>query len=67
VEQHVNWIQVLMNGLVVTVPLLLGGYVGWKKLWWTLTEYRPHLHSEEKGTLKAECIHYPRSMNGERK
>lgn len=64
--EKVNWLQVFSNGLIITFPLLLGGYVAWKRLWWLLGEYRPHAHGEKAGPLAAESIRYPRTMNGKR-
>jgi len=62
VPQVVNWTQTIANAAMIVVPILLGGYVAWKKLWWVLTEYRPHLHEELEGPLKAERIRYPRTL-----
>lgn len=45
-------------------PLMLGGYVAWRKLWWVLAEFRPHTHGEKNGAPLTEAgINYPRSMN----
>lgn len=62
----VNWLQVLSNGLIITFPLMLGGYVAWRQLWWLLAEYRPHAHGERDGALHTEGIRYPRSMKNGR-
>ena len=69
----VNWSKVLLQSVIsaafIVVPILLAGWLGYKKLWWTLTEYRPHRHSEDNGhtsslmdSLTVEGIQYPRNM-----
>lgn len=60
----VEWQHILTEGAVYLLPTLGIGYLGYRKLMWTLGEYRPHLHEEDEGTLHAERIRYPRGMNG---
>lgn len=60
----IDWNRLLLQAAFVVGPLLLVGYVGYRKLWWILQEHRPHTHGEEKGALHAEGIRYPRMMNG---
>jgi len=63
-QQSVNWTQALTNATMIVIPILIGGYLAWKRLWWVLGEYRPHLHDEKDGPLRAEGIRYPRIMKG---
>ena len=61
----INWQHILVEAAVVLVPTLGGGYLGYRKLMWILSEYRPHLHEEEKGeALYEHGIRYPRHFNG---
>lgn len=60
----IDWTRLLLQAVFVVGPLLLFGYAGYRRLWWTLNEYRPHLHDEEEGTLHVSGIRYPRTLNG---
>lgn len=63
--QTMNWQHILIEGAIYLVPTLGVGYLGYRKLLWVLSEYRPHLHEEEKGEpLYESGIRYPRTMNG---
>jgi len=54
-----------VQAVFIVAPLLIGGFIAYKKLWWILTEYRPHVHVEGKTqALTASGIRYPRTMNG---
>jgi hypothetical protein len=59
-----NWTRLFMQAGLVVIPVGLLGWVGYRKLWWILTEHRPHTHTEREGVLHATGIRYPRSMNG---
>lgn len=58
----ISWWRIIIQAGFIVIPLLLGGYVAWKRLWWVLTEYRPHYHTEDDAPLHAAGIRYPRSM-----
>ena len=63
---ELNWprllLQAAVSALFIVTPVIMAVWIGYKKLWWTLSEYRPHAHSEKKGNLEAENIRYPRHM-----
>lgn len=61
----INWPQILVEAGVTLGPVLLMGYLAYRKLTWTLGEFRPHRHQEKHGQLQASGIVYPRSMNGD--
>jgi hypothetical protein len=64
-EPHtINWWQVLVQAGFTTIPMLIGGYIAYKRLWWILTEHLPHTHVETHGNLTVDGIRYPRTMNG---
>jgi hypothetical protein len=63
-EHTINWTQLLLQGGIVVVPVLIGGWLAMRRLMWLLTEFRPHLHEEREGALHADGVRYPRSMNG---
>ncbi len=62
--EGVNWPHLIAEIVFIGGPVLAGGYIGYRKLWWILNEHRPHTHVEHAGPLHAEGILYPRSMNG---
>lgn len=61
---HINWQYVFAEAVVTIIPLALLGWVGYRKLWWILQEFRPHGHDEKEGTLHVSGIRYPRTLNG---
>jgi len=63
-ETGLNWQHILTEGAVYLIPTLAAAYFGFRKLMWTLGEYRPHLHEEDEGPLEVKGIRYPRGMNG---
>jgi hypothetical protein len=67
--EAINWPHIAAEAIVILGPLLGGGYLAYKKLWWILSEHRPHTHGE-KGSrvpLTTAGIRYPHSMNGRNK
>jgi len=60
--EELDWLRLSVQAALIVVPLILSGYIAFQKLWWTLTEYRPHLHKENSGSLAVEGIQYPRNM-----
>jgi hypothetical protein len=62
--QTIDWTRIILQALFIVVPIIGTGYLAYKRLWWTLGEYRPHAHGEKDGPLTVDGIRYPRSMNG---
>lgn len=60
-----DWNHILTEGAVIVVPILIGGYVAFKRITWYMREFRLHNHGEKKGPLQAEGIIYPRGLNGD--
>lgn len=51
----------------IVAPILFAGYMGYRKLWWILMEYRPHSHTERRNQqLNESGIRYPRTMTDTR-
>jgi hypothetical protein len=54
--------QAAVSAVFIVAPVIAAGWLGYRKLWWTLTEYRPHVHSEEDSPLHSKGIRFPRAM-----
>ena len=63
--EPLNWTHTLTEGAIILGPVLLGGWLAFRKVMWTLGEYRPHLHQEKDGPLHAKGIQYSRQFNGD--
>lgn len=64
-SELLSWKHILAEAAIILVPSLIAGYLGFRQIMWTLTEFRPHRHQEKHGQLQASGIVYPRSMNGD--
>lgn len=60
--KELDWLRLVVQAALIVVPIIAAGVLGYQKLWWTLTEYRPHAHREKNGPLRSEGIAYPRNM-----
>ena len=60
----INWWSIAAQAAFTVAPLLVGGYIAYKRLWWILSEHLPHTHGEKHGNLTVDGIRYPRAMNG---
>jgi len=61
--QSIDWTRIILQALFIVVPIIISGYLAYKRLWWILAEFRPHSHDEKEGNLTVDGIRYPRSMN----
>lgn len=66
-SQNIDWLKIVIQAAFIVVPIIFFGWVGYIQLIWTLTEYRPHAHSEDTGEnedrgkpLMVKGIRYPR-------
>jgi hypothetical protein len=65
---QIDWPHIITEGTIYLAPTLGLGYLGYKKLLWTLTEHRPHTHVEDDGfeesretPLAVKGLRYPRN------
>lgn len=57
--EGLNWQHIFTEGAVYLIPTIGLGYIGYRKLIWTLGEFRPHRHTEKHGALDVDGIIYP--------
>jgi len=66
---QIEWAHIATEGAVYLVPTLGVGYLGYKKILWTLSQFRLHEHGEDdprdeerfERPLLVKGIRYPRN------